>query len=78
MERRIMRVSVVTRRSMAVRVLGPWVLGPWVLGLGLVLGDDVGLGDGDGRGPGERVGVALGDMEGDPHAWAFAPKPDGA
>ncbi len=28
-----MRVSVVTRRSMA-----GWVLGPWVLGLGLVLG----------------------------------------
>jgi hypothetical protein len=28
-----MRVSVVTRRSMAA-----WVLGPWVLGLGLVLG----------------------------------------
>jgi hypothetical protein len=33
-----MRVSVVTRRSMAAWVLGPWVLGPWVLGLGLVLG----------------------------------------
>jgi hypothetical protein len=28
-----MKVSVVTRRSMAA-----WVLGPWVLGLGLVLG----------------------------------------
>jgi len=59
---------------------GPGEPGPFgvAVGLGLVLGDDVELGDGDGRGPGERVGVALGDMEGDPHAWAFAPEPDGA
>lgn len=38
-----------------------------------MLGDPVGLGDGDRLGRG--VGVALG--EGDPHARGLAPEPDG-
>jgi hypothetical protein len=46
------------------------------VGLGSVLGDAVGLGDGERLGRG--VGVALGVLEGDPHAWPLAAEPDGA
>jgi hypothetical protein len=41
-----------------------------------VLGDAVGLGDGERLGRG--VGVGLGVAEGDPHAWPLPAEPDGA
>jgi hypothetical protein len=41
-----------------------------------VLGDPVGLGDGERLGRG--VGGGLGVLEGDLHGWPLAPEPDGA